>query len=137
MTRAQAPEHKFPAAWDDALAAYKWALANAASVQGVPKRVALAGESAGGNLAMATAFAARDAGLQQPAHVLAVYPVAQTSLNTSDARVPRGGSCGAEARTPRLTLASGCSRALPPSLERRQAGRRLRRSGSQTAAQAA
>lgn len=78
----QAPENKFPAAWDDALAAYKWALANAASIKGDPKKVALAGESAGGNLALATAIAARDAGLQQPAHVLAVYPVTQTSLNT-------------------------------------------------------
>jgi acetyl esterase/lipase len=44
--------------------------------------VALAGESAGGNLAVATAIAARDAGLQPPLHVLAVYPVTQTSLNT-------------------------------------------------------
>jgi acetyl esterase len=78
----QAPENKFPAAWDDALAAYKWALSNAASIKGDPKRIALAGESAGGNLAVATAIAAREAGLQQPAHVLAVYPVAQTSLNT-------------------------------------------------------
>jgi acetyl esterase len=78
----QAPEHKFPAAWDDALAAYRWALGSAAVVKGDPKRVALAGESAGGNLAIATAVAARDAGLQRPSHVLAVYPVAQTSLNT-------------------------------------------------------
>jgi acetyl esterase/lipase len=78
----QAPENKFPAAWDDALAAYKWALDNAGKVKGDPKRVALAGESAGGNLALATAIAARDAGLQKPAHVLAVYPVTQTSLNT-------------------------------------------------------
>jgi len=78
----QAPEHRFPAAWDDALAAYRWALANAASLEGDPSRIALAGESAGGNLAVATAIAARDAGLQQPRHVLSVYPVAQTSLNT-------------------------------------------------------
>lgn len=77
-----APENKFPAAWDDALASYKWALANAAQHKGDPKRVALAGESAGGNLALATAIAARDAGLQAPAHVLAVYPVTQSSLNT-------------------------------------------------------
>jgi acetyl esterase len=77
-----APENKFPAAWDDALASYKWTLANAAKLKGDPKRVALAGESAGGNLALATAIAARDAGIQQPAHVLAVYPVTQTSRNT-------------------------------------------------------
>ncbi|RZI96928.1 MAG: alpha/beta hydrolase [Variovorax sp.] len=78
----QAPEHRFPAAWDDALAAYRWLTENAASLNGDPARLALAGESAGGNLAVATAIAARDAGLQQPLHVVSVYPVAQTSLNT-------------------------------------------------------
>ena len=77
-----APENKFPAAWDDALAAYKWVVANAAAIKGDPKKLAIAGESAGGNLAVATAIAVRDAGLQAPLHVLAVYPVAQTSLNT-------------------------------------------------------
>ena len=76
------PEAKFPAAWDDSLAAYKWTLANAATIKGDPKKLALAGESAGGNLAVATAIAVRDAGLQAPLHVLAVYPVAQTSLTT-------------------------------------------------------
>lgn len=78
----QAPENKFPAAWDDALAAYKWTIANAGRIKGDASRIALAGESAGGNLALATAIAARDAGLQKPAHVLAIYPVTQTSLNT-------------------------------------------------------
>ena len=78
----QAPEHKFPADWDDCLAAYKWGLANAASLKGDPKKLALGGESAGGNLAVAIAIAARDARLQALLHVLAVYPVAQTSLNT-------------------------------------------------------
>lgn len=78
-----APEAKFPAAWDDALATYKWAAANAVSLKGDPRRLALAGESAGGNLAIATAVAARDAGLQAPTHILAVYPVGQTGdLNT-------------------------------------------------------
>ncbi len=78
----QAPEHRFPAAWDDALAAYRWLVAEAASIGGDPTRLALAGESAGGNLAVATAIAVRDLALPQPCHVLAVYPVAQTSLNT-------------------------------------------------------
>jgi acetyl esterase len=78
----RAPEHRFPAAWDDALAAYHWVIANAGSFGGDPARVALAGESAGGNLAVATAIAARDAGIAPPVHVLAVYPVAQTNRNT-------------------------------------------------------
>ena len=73
-----APEHKFPAAWDDAFAAYKWVAANAASINGDPARLTLAGESAGGNLALATAIAARDGGVRAPLHVLAVYPVGQT-----------------------------------------------------------
>ncbi|CAN5271357.1 alpha/beta hydrolase [soil metagenome] len=78
----QAPENKFPAAWDDALAAYRWVAANVANINGDPARMGIAGESAGGNLAVATAIAVRDAGLPAPRHVLAVYPVAQTSLNT-------------------------------------------------------
>jgi acetyl esterase len=73
----RAPEARFPAAWDDALAAYRWATTNAGSLNGSQK-FALAGESAGGNLAVATAVAARDAGLPKPAAVLAVYPVGQT-----------------------------------------------------------
>lgn len=77
-----APEHKFPAAWLDALAAYRWALAHAQRYGGNPKLLALAGESAGGNLAVATAIAARDSGLALPAHVLAVYPVTQTDRDT-------------------------------------------------------
>ncbi len=78
----QAPEHRFPAAWDDAAAAYAWVTANAALLNGDGVRFALAGESAGGNLAVATAIAVRDRGMHQPRHVLAVYPVTQTSLNT-------------------------------------------------------
>lgn len=77
-----APEHRFPAAWDDAFAAYRWLLGNAGEIGGIPDRLALAGESAGAALAVATAVAARDAGARLPRHVLAVYPVAQTSLTT-------------------------------------------------------
>ena len=72
-----APENKFPAQHDDALAAYQWLLSNAASLNGDPRKIALAGESAGGNLAVATAMGARNAGLQMPVHVLSVYPIAE------------------------------------------------------------
>ncbi len=78
----QAPEFKFPTAWEDALESYRWLTQHAARIGGDPSRLALAGESAGGNLAVATAVAARNAGLTAPRHVLSVYPVAQTSLNT-------------------------------------------------------
>ena len=77
-----APEAKFPAQHEDAIATYKWASQNAPAIKGDPKRMALAGESAGGNLAVATAIAVRDQGGPVPRHVVAVYPVAQVT-NTS------------------------------------------------------
>jgi acetyl esterase len=70
------PENRFPAAHDDAFAAYQWVLQNAASFGGDPMRVATAGESAGGNLAVATAMTARERNVTLPVHVLAVYPIA-------------------------------------------------------------
>ena len=78
-----APEAKFPAAHDDANAAYKWALANAAKWGGDPKKVALVGESAGGNMATTVAMFARDMKLQAPVALIAVYPVANTSPDTA------------------------------------------------------
>lgn len=77
-----APENRFPAAHDDTVAAYKWVLQNAASFGADPKRIAVAGESAGGNMALDVAIAARDQKLQMPAHMLLVYPVAGTDLTT-------------------------------------------------------
>ena len=76
------PENKFPAAQDDADAAYNWLLQNAASIGGNSKQIALAGESAGGNLAIDTAIWARDKGLQAPVHELLVYPVVGTDTDT-------------------------------------------------------
>jgi acetyl esterase len=77
-----APENRFPAAHDDTLAAYKWVLQNAASFGADPKRIAIAGESAGGNMALNVAIAARDQHLQMPLHMLLVYPVAGTDMTT-------------------------------------------------------
>ncbi len=78
-----APEHKFPAQHDDALATYRWALANAASIHGDPTRMGIAGESAGGNLAIATAIAVRDARLTMPKAVVSVYPITQPDTTTA------------------------------------------------------
>uniref|UniRef100_UPI0035CA3D86 alpha/beta hydrolase n=1 Tax=uncultured Sphingomonas sp. TaxID=158754 RepID=UPI0035CA3D86 len=75
-----APEAKFPAQHNDAAAAYRWVLQNSASWGGDTRRLALAGESAGGNLAVATAIYARDNGLTAPQHILAVYPIANSSM---------------------------------------------------------
>ncbi|MGQ0527223.1 MAG: alpha/beta hydrolase [Alphaproteobacteria bacterium] len=78
-----APENKFPAAHEDAFAAYQWALKNAASWGGDPAKVAIMGESAGGNLAANVAIMARDKGVQAPAHMVLIYPVAGNDMNTS------------------------------------------------------
>ena len=77
-----APEAKFPAQQDDAFAAYKWALANAKGFGGDPSKIALLGESAGGNLVTNVAIAARDQGVEKPVRVVAVYPMAGTNLDT-------------------------------------------------------
>lgn len=78
----QGPEHKFPAAHDDAYATYEWALANASSIKGDPAKIALAGESAGGGLAVATAMMARDKRVKMPLAIVSVYPIAGTDMNT-------------------------------------------------------
>lgn len=77
-----APENKFPTAWDDALATYKWAATNVGRWRGDPRRLALAGESAGGNLAIATAISTVAAGVTRPKAVIAIYPVTQTGTTT-------------------------------------------------------
>jgi acetyl esterase/lipase len=82
----KAPEHKFPAAHEDAYTAYLWALNNAPEIDGDPARVALAGESAGGNLAISTAILARDRGEQPPSHILAVYPIADGNTESESYR---------------------------------------------------
>jgi acetyl esterase len=77
-----APENKFPAAYDDAFAAYKWVAANAGQFGGDPAHLAVAGESAGGSLAINVAIMARDQKATIPAHMLLVYPISGTDMNT-------------------------------------------------------
>ena len=76
----RAPEAKFPAQHEDAAMAYAWAVKKAVGWGADSKRVAVAGESAGGNLAVATAIYARDHKMQAPIHILAIYPIANASM---------------------------------------------------------
>lgn len=69
-----APEHKFPAAVDDAVAATRWIGANAASLGIDPARLAIGGDSAGGNLAIVAALEARDNAGPKLAYQLLIYP---------------------------------------------------------------
>jgi acetyl esterase len=77
----QGPEHKFPTAHNDAFAAYQWVLKNAAGMKGNPRMVAVAGESAGGNLACNVSIMARDKGVMMPLYQVLVYPVANNDMN--------------------------------------------------------
>ncbi|MBL8012867.1 MAG: alpha/beta hydrolase [Candidatus Omnitrophica bacterium] len=71
----QAPEHKYPAAVDDAYAATQWVIVNASIFNGNPDQVAVCGESAGGNLATVTCLKARDERGRMPAAQVLIYPV--------------------------------------------------------------
>lgn len=77
------PEYKFPTAHNDAFAAYKWVLANATSIKGDSTKIAVAGESAGGNMAIAVSRMALDSGIRTPVHQLAIYPVASNDPSTA------------------------------------------------------
>lgn len=79
----QAPEHKFPSAHGDAFAAYQWTLEKAGQFNGDPNRVAVMGESAGGNLAAAVSVMAREQGAPIPVHQVLVYPIAGYDFRTA------------------------------------------------------
>ena len=125
-----APEDKFPAQHEDAVSAYRYVLANAAAMGGDVSRMAFSGESAGGNLAVATAIFARDNGLPLPRHILSVYPIANSDPNLPSRRdsanaKPVGAAAlpwfahyysrtPADQQDPRVNLVRANLRGLPP-----------------------
>jgi acetyl esterase len=81
-----APEYPFPAAAEDAYAATRWAHDHAAEVGGDPSRLAVAGDSAGGNLAAAVPLMARDRGGPAISFQLLVYPALERNFDTASYR---------------------------------------------------
>lgn len=78
-----APEHRFPAAHEDAWAAWQWLIGQAQDLGADPRRLAIAGEDAGGNLAFNVALRARDEHVTEPVHQLLVHPIAGHDLTTA------------------------------------------------------
>jgi acetyl esterase len=77
-----APEHKFPAAVLDCEAAYRWLRAHARELGGDPARVAVAGDSAGGNLSAVVSQLAARAGQPVPSCQVLIYPAVDFELDT-------------------------------------------------------
>jgi acetyl esterase len=77
-----APEHKFPAAHEDAYNAYAWVIENIGAQNGDASRTAVAGESAGANLAANVALMAKERKATMPIHQLLVYPIASNDPGT-------------------------------------------------------
>jgi monoterpene epsilon-lactone hydrolase len=123
-----APEHPFPAALDDAVAAYRWLIADGAE----PRRVAIVGDSAGGGLALALLLRLRDEGLALPGAAVALSPWTDLALTGASlarnakadpmidaAQVPALAQlylAGAEPRNPHASPLYGDPTGLPPTL---------------------
>ena len=126
----QGPEDKFPAAHEDVNAEYKYIVENAGMWNGNSDELAVVGESAGGNMALTVAIAARDQQLVVPDAIVAVYPVAGKDMNTpsyieNQNAVPLGRadmqwfaehylSSMEEAADPRIDLVNADLSNLPP-----------------------
>ncbi len=77
-----APEAPFPAAFDDCIAAFRWARTNAEDIGGDPGRIAIAGESSGGGLAAAAALALSRSGDEAPRFLLLLEPALDIAMST-------------------------------------------------------
>lgn len=91
---ALAPENKFPAGIDDSIAATKWVAANAVSLGGDPARLVVAGDSAGGTMAIVTALRFRDEGGPPIVAQLLIYPVTDYPDPPPPSYQQRGEGCG-------------------------------------------
>jgi len=101
-----APEHPFPAAADDATAAFRWAVANAEQLGADPDRVAVGGDSAGANLAAVVALDTRDArDAVRPVLQLLIYPVVDMTAATVSRALFADGFLLTERR---IAWATGC-----------------------------
>ena len=127
----RAPEAQFPAAAEDALLATRWAHAGAELLGADPDRLAVAGDSAGGNLAAVVCQDLRDAGEPIVRFQLLVYPVTTTDLEIGFDMAYEGFSLyrdellwhqehylssRADARNPRVSPLLGDASGLPPAL---------------------
>lgn len=125
-----APEHRFPAGLDDCVAVHEWLVANGPSGPGVAKATFVAGDSAGGNLTLATLLALRDRKLTLPAGGIAISPATDFTLASESLKsvldpiisartMPEFRDRYLEKTDPRNPLASpvfGDFRGLPPLL---------------------
>ena len=126
------PEKKFPAAHLTAFSAYEWVLKNAASFKGDGAKIAVVGESAGGNLAANVSMMARDKKIKMPLYEVLVYPVANNDMNSESYTkfaaakplskpmmawfVKNALPSPAQAADPRISLVKANLAGLPPTL---------------------
>ena len=80
------PEHRFPAAYDDAVSAFRWVVENAGALGADPSRIGVGGDSAGGNLATGVAIDAARSGVPC-AWQLLVYPFTDAQARTESRRL--------------------------------------------------
>lgn len=125
-----APEHPFPAGLDDCVAVHKWLVSNGPSGQGMAKATLIAGDSAGGNLTLATLLALKERGLPLPVGSIAISPATDFTLSSqslssvedpiiSSRTMPEFRSRylnGTDPRNPLASPAFGDFRGLPPIL---------------------